>query len=574
MLSTHWMEEADVLGDRIAIMSRGRVTCCGSSVFLKRVYAGGYHLRIAKKADVFHSPSFITMVKDYLPESKLENETANEIKFTIAPEDTTHLPKFFDKLEANKEELGVYSCGVNVASMDDVFLRVIELENTKAKSIEAAQASLQQDMATLAVARTSRANSVASIYMEDKNKNNNNNNNNGEKNRKSGQYLAPPNQLDVYNNNAGGGGGNVSKNGNGYNSYYNNKNDDKFEGKLHDMKKLPPGRALTMLKLKALLAKRGHDIKRNTKTVVPILGIAIGCIFAILGLIETTVNTTDRLPNWSMDLDAATAGYGPEGLRAIYFDYEKNVSESFRHYYVKEAATDHFRTFMLDDTRALANILGIRSTVKSKWSGGAALNAASASQFSPSATIPARNSTQANDRLLDISIKDLQAYRERWLVGASTEKYRSRTLYLAWYNGEAHHSLPLSINYLYNALLKKMIALSNHTADIGIGSAGNGGTMHADNFSISLSQVTFEHFNPHSAFLPFFGRVYNGIFFPFSVSFIAAFYVLFPTHERISKVCFRIFNFIFVDNFFFAGKASSADDRSFYPSLLAVQFYL
>ena len=147
-------------------------------------------------------------------------------------------------------------------------------------------------------------------------------------------------------------------------------------------------------------------------------------------------------------------------------------------------------------------------------------------------SIPARNSSQANDRLLDISLKDLQAYREKWLVGASIEKYRSRTLYLAWYNGEAHHSLPLSVNYLYNALLKKLIVQANQSYVM----SATGNALHPDNFSIAVSQTTFEHFNPHSAFLPFFGRVYNGIFFPFSVSFIAAFYVLFPTHERISKV--------------------------------------
>lgn len=519
MLSTHWMEEADVLGDRIAIMSRGRVTCCGSSVFLKRVYAGGYHLRIAKRAEIFETKSFIKMVKEYLPESKLENETANEIKFTIAAEDTSNLPKFFEQLETNKEALGVYSCGVNVASMDDVFLRVIELENTKAKSLEAAEASMYADMNTLAVARTSRANSIASLYSKD-GKGGADSKNGTPQPRRTSNYLKPPSHLDVYNNNTGNG------NGTNNNNYYSP------EGKLHDTKKLQPGRELTMLKLRALIAKRAHDIKRNTKTVVPILGIAIGCIFAILGLIETTVNTTDRLPNWAMELDSATAGYGPDGLKAIYFDYEKNASESFRSYYVKEALSDHFKTFMLDDTRALANILGIRSTVKSKWSGGAALNAASSSKFSLSATIPARNSTQANDRLLDISLKDLQAYRERWLVGASTEQYRSRTLYLAWYNGEAHHSLPLSVNYLYNALLKKMIAHANQSTLASI----LGNSINPDNFSIALSQTTFEHFNPHSAFLPFFGRVYNGIFFPFSVSFIAAFYVLFPTHERVSKV--------------------------------------
>lgn len=38
LLTTHYMDEADVLGDRIAIMVRGTLRCCGSSVFLKRLY--------------------------------------------------------------------------------------------------------------------------------------------------------------------------------------------------------------------------------------------------------------------------------------------------------------------------------------------------------------------------------------------------------------------------------------------------------------------------------------------------------------------------------------------------------
>jgi ABC-type proline/glycine betaine transport system ATPase subunit len=32
------MDEADVLGDRIAIMSQGVVKCCGSSLFLKKLF--------------------------------------------------------------------------------------------------------------------------------------------------------------------------------------------------------------------------------------------------------------------------------------------------------------------------------------------------------------------------------------------------------------------------------------------------------------------------------------------------------------------------------------------------------
>lgn len=38
LLTTHYMDEADVLGDRVAIMVRGTLHCCGSSVFLKQIY--------------------------------------------------------------------------------------------------------------------------------------------------------------------------------------------------------------------------------------------------------------------------------------------------------------------------------------------------------------------------------------------------------------------------------------------------------------------------------------------------------------------------------------------------------
>lgn len=43
------MDEADVLGDRIAIISNGQLKCCGSSLFLKSMFGDGYHLVLVKK---------------------------------------------------------------------------------------------------------------------------------------------------------------------------------------------------------------------------------------------------------------------------------------------------------------------------------------------------------------------------------------------------------------------------------------------------------------------------------------------------------------------------------------------
>lgn len=38
LLTTHFMDEADLLGDRIAIMAGGELQCCGSPLFLKNKY--------------------------------------------------------------------------------------------------------------------------------------------------------------------------------------------------------------------------------------------------------------------------------------------------------------------------------------------------------------------------------------------------------------------------------------------------------------------------------------------------------------------------------------------------------
>lgn len=46
VLTTHSMEEADVLGDRIAIMARGRIKAIGSSIRLKQKFGSGYQVRV------------------------------------------------------------------------------------------------------------------------------------------------------------------------------------------------------------------------------------------------------------------------------------------------------------------------------------------------------------------------------------------------------------------------------------------------------------------------------------------------------------------------------------------------
>jgi ATP-binding cassette subfamily A (ABC1) protein 3 len=38
IITTHFMEEADILGDRIAMMAEGQIKCCGTPLYLKKYY--------------------------------------------------------------------------------------------------------------------------------------------------------------------------------------------------------------------------------------------------------------------------------------------------------------------------------------------------------------------------------------------------------------------------------------------------------------------------------------------------------------------------------------------------------
>jgi ATP-binding cassette subfamily A (ABC1) protein 3 len=43
------MDEADYLGDRIAIMARGKLMALGSNIFLKNKFGAGYNITFVKK---------------------------------------------------------------------------------------------------------------------------------------------------------------------------------------------------------------------------------------------------------------------------------------------------------------------------------------------------------------------------------------------------------------------------------------------------------------------------------------------------------------------------------------------
>ena len=83
MLSTHFMDEADLLGDRIAIVSNGKLRCVGSSLFLKSHFGDGYHLTLVKKRERTPQGSMVSVHM-----SPQESRRDLETSVTLASDNT------------------------------------------------------------------------------------------------------------------------------------------------------------------------------------------------------------------------------------------------------------------------------------------------------------------------------------------------------------------------------------------------------------------------------------------------------------------------------------------------------
>lgn len=81
VLTTHFMDEADYLGDRIGIMGEGRLICCGSSVFLKNKFGVGYNLTIVKTSTDVSSDPIINTVMSIIPTANKISDVSQEIAF-------------------------------------------------------------------------------------------------------------------------------------------------------------------------------------------------------------------------------------------------------------------------------------------------------------------------------------------------------------------------------------------------------------------------------------------------------------------------------------------------------------
>jgi ATP-binding cassette, subfamily A (ABC1), member 3 len=128
VLTTHFLDEADILGDRIGIMAGGALACCGSPLYLKQRFGAGYTLTCARKAGADgvggrgSAAAVLAVAQSHVPDARLVSDVGAEIAVSL-PLGGASLAPLFGELEARTDELGLASLAISVVTIEDVFLK-------------------------------------------------------------------------------------------------------------------------------------------------------------------------------------------------------------------------------------------------------------------------------------------------------------------------------------------------------------------------------------------------------------------------------------------------------------------
>jgi len=130
LLTTHFMDEADVLCSRIVVVSKGTCAAVGSPSELKERFASGYHLVLALTPDAQGAVSggerLLEFTQKHVRDAVLEDSSAEQAALTLPATSSASFPSLFAELDTSSESLGVSSYGVSLPSLQEAFVKILD----------------------------------------------------------------------------------------------------------------------------------------------------------------------------------------------------------------------------------------------------------------------------------------------------------------------------------------------------------------------------------------------------------------------------------------------------------------
>ena len=130
VLTTHSMEEAEALCQRIGIMAKGTLRCLANPLRLKELYGSGFKIFInTLPEDTERASAFVESV---LPQGWTKVDAFSTNTSWEFPPTPGILAKLFDIIEKDKSNNGILDWGVGQTTLEEVFIRLISDSDAEA----------------------------------------------------------------------------------------------------------------------------------------------------------------------------------------------------------------------------------------------------------------------------------------------------------------------------------------------------------------------------------------------------------------------------------------------------------
>ena len=126
VLTTHSLDEAEYLGDRIGIMSDGQFLCSGTSSYLKSKYPCGFNINLLINSKIFTENIKNTLfekIKSFEPEAEIRVASKGVFSINIQSKNK-FINEIFEYIDSSKLEFGIEDYTVSSTSLEDVFLKI------------------------------------------------------------------------------------------------------------------------------------------------------------------------------------------------------------------------------------------------------------------------------------------------------------------------------------------------------------------------------------------------------------------------------------------------------------------
>uniref|UniRef100_A0A8C5B9N2 ATP binding cassette subfamily A member 12 n=1 Tax=Gadus morhua TaxID=8049 RepID=A0A8C5B9N2_GADMO len=127
VMSTHHLDEAEVLSDRIAFLQSGGLKCCGSPFQLKDRLGQGYKLTLTRKAagegPGLDNAELKAFIQAHVPEARLKEAQGSDLVYTLPPFTSSSASSYrslLSALDGNLDALQLGCYGISDTTLEEV----------------------------------------------------------------------------------------------------------------------------------------------------------------------------------------------------------------------------------------------------------------------------------------------------------------------------------------------------------------------------------------------------------------------------------------------------------------------